>query len=51
MADDSSSFLNNKWRHHDITSIVKDYQCINEFLFLSDTFLFNKFFSPNGYFW
>ena len=25
---DTWSFLNNKWRHHDITTIVKDYLCL-----------------------
>ena len=23
VADDSSNYFNNKWRHHDITTIVK----------------------------
>ena len=27
MVDDSRSFFDNNWRHHDITAIVKDYLC------------------------
>ena len=29
MADASNSFFGNKWCHHDITAIVKDYLCIS----------------------
>ena len=30
MADASSSFLGNKWRHYDITDIVKDYLFVSK---------------------
>ena len=36
VADDSSNYFNNKWRHHDITTII----CVlANFLILSDTLL------------
>ena len=28
MADASSRFFSNKWRHHEITDIVKDHLCV-----------------------
>ena len=43
MVDDSRSFFDNNWRHHDITAIVKDYCVIAYFLILPDFLLF-KFF-------
>ena len=32
MADSSSSFVSNKWRHYDISSIVRDSLCFANFL-------------------
>ena len=30
IADVSSSFVSNEWRHHDIIAIVKDHLCISQ---------------------
>ena len=32
MADASSSFFSNKWRHHGITTIVEDYLYVSQLL-------------------
>ena len=40
MVDDFSSFLSNKWHHHDITAIAKNYLCVlANFLIISDSHL------------
>ena len=54
MADGSRFFLTNKWRHHDITAIVKDYLCLCQLLNLichTYTILFNFFFCFEGKNW
>ena len=49
MADGSSSFMWNKWRHHDITACLKIIKMLTNFLILSDTSLFIKYFSLYGH--
>ena len=45
MADGSSSFFSNKWRHHYITTTVKDFSCVRKLLDqLSVTLLFISIF-------
>ena len=49
MADASSSLFSNKWRHHDITVIVKDHSYVS-FLISSNTLSLSNYFSLYVYF-
>ena len=49
MASGSSSFVNNKCRHHDVTAITKVINVLTNFLILLDILLF-RYFSVYGYF-
>ena len=44
MADGSISFFSNKWRHHYITTMVKDFFCVSKLLdFISHFTIYNYF--------